>query len=158
MKITTAQLRQIIREEIQRVKLTEAQELNGSKTPISVGDEVFWEQYRNERGMIISSGIMAGKVTKVVGSKTIEVKGTDGGTYKVNKKECWVLPKRGKNVEISATSDSGAGSGSWGQYTIRGVVTGVHTDDVSLNVKEEINGKMRTFKIYFGSIRAMRYI
>jgi hypothetical protein len=158
MKITTGQLRQIIREEIRKVRLTEAQNLQGAKTSVKVGDKVFWPQDANERGMRIMTGIMAGDVTKVVGSKTIEVKGTDGGTYKVSKNECWIIPAKGKNVEISAIYDSGAGSGSWGESTIEGVVTGVDLNGANLNIKSEIDGKKKIHKIYFRSIRGMRYI
>jgi hypothetical protein len=158
MKITVSQLREIIREEIQKVNaineatLVSSRKKDLSSQPLKKGDMVFFQDVQNDRGMRLSTGIIAGKVTKVIGSKNVEVAGEDGDVYNVSKNEITVLPEKGKKVAIATSGNYGAGSGSQGNFDDEGVVLDVDLKNKIITLKAEDNSKI---KIHFRSINTI---
>lgn len=128
MKITIKELRQIIREEIQKVS-------NGNvlKEAVSKGDLVFFTDAENERGMTVSKGKHVGRVSKVIGSRNIEVTGVSqkikGDTLKVQSADAKPFPQKGKTIRFKAELNSGGGSGSQSFKDVEGVV--ISSDPVS---------------------------
>jgi hypothetical protein len=152
MKITTTQLRQIIREEIQKMETKSL-----VKEAVSKGDIVFFNDYQNERGMPVWRGTHVGRVSKVIGSRNIEVTGVSekikGETLKVQSSDTMPFPQKGKKIRFKAEIDAGAGSGSQWFGDVEGVV--ISSDPVSgkFSIKPDDGKKM---SLHVSNIRSMK--
>ena len=112
------------------------------KTDLKKDDLIYFHQSENERGMSMYTGTVIGRVSKVVGSKNVEVTAIGpaskkGNVYKVERREALLLPRKGKKIGITAGYDYGAGSGSQGQFDIEGEVTDVDLNSATITIKKE---------------------
>lgn len=153
MKITIGQLRQLIREEVQKMSTKTL-----VKEDISKGDLVFFHEYENERGMTVSKGVTIGKVSRIIGSRNVEVTAVSpsnvkGDTLKIQKASATPFPKKGQKVRIKAEFNSGSGSGSQSFEDIDGVVVSADPNNAQLVIKNE-DGK--NVKLHLSQILKMK--
>lgn len=145
MKITVSQLRQVIREEIQR--MTAKHSVNEA---VSKGDLVFFRDAQNERGMTVSRGVYVGRVSNIIGSKNIEVTGVSqkikGDTLKVQSANAMPFPVKGKTIRFKGQFNSGAGSGSQSFQDVEGVVLSSDPTTGKFTIKDS-EGKKREMHI-----------
>jgi len=135
----------IIRErlnQIQEATLIKSGREDLRKTDLKKDDLIYFHQSENERGMSMYTGTVIGRVSKVVGSKNVEVTAIGpaskkGNVYKVERREALLLPRKGKKIGITAGYDYGAGSGSQGQFDLEGEVTDVDLNSATITIKTE---------------------
>lgn len=112
------------------------------KTALKKDDLVYFHQSENERGMSMYTGTVIGRVSKILGSKNVEVTAIGpaskkGDVYKVERAEALLLPRKGKKIGVVAGYDYGAGSGSQGTFDYEGVVTDVDLNSATITIKGE---------------------
>jgi hypothetical protein len=131
------------------------------KTDLKKDDLIYFHTSENERGMSMYTGTIIGRVSKVVGSKNVEVTAIGpaskkGDVYKVERREALLLPRKGKKIGITAGYDYGAGSGSQGQFDYEGVVTDVDLNSATLSIKGD--GDKKAVKIQLKDIAKAFYL
>jgi hypothetical protein len=154
----TTELRKLIREEVRKV-LKEATPIMPSTRArriakpedIKANDIVMWTSFSNERGMYTASGQLYGKVVKVLGSKSLQVEviapaGDEGAVYRVEKRECTIMPKVGQEMSATTSWDGGAGSGSQGSGNVSGTVKAIDFSREMIAI-ESASGGTKKYKI-----------
>ena len=112
------------------------------KTDLKKDDLIYFHTSENERGMSMYTGTVIGRVSKIIGSKNVEVtaigpSSKKGNVYKVERAEALLLPRKGKKIGVVAGYNYGAGSGSQGTFDYEGVVTDVDLNSATITIKGE---------------------
>jgi hypothetical protein len=128
--------------QIQEATLVKSGKEDLRKTGLKKDDLVYFHTSENERGMSMYTGTIIGRVSKVIGSKNVEVtaigpSSKKGDVYKVERAEALLLPRKGKKIGIVAGYNYGAGSGSQGTFDYEGVVTNVDLNSATITIKGE---------------------
>jgi hypothetical protein len=149
------------REGVNEATLVKSGKEDLRKTDLKKDDLIYFHTSENERGMSMYTGTVIGRVSKVIGSKNVEVtaigpSSKKGDVYKVERAEALLLPRKGKKIGVVAGYNYGAGSGSQGTFDYEGVVTDVDLNTAALSIKGE--GDKKTIKIQLKDIAKAFYL
>ena len=147
--------------QIQEATLIKSGREDLRKTDLKKDDLIYFHTSENERGMSMYTGTIIGRVSKVIGSKNVEVTAIGpaskkGNVYKVERREALLLPRKGKKIGVTAGYDYGAGSGSQGTFDYEGVVTDVDLNSATISIKGE--GDKKAVKIQLKDIAKAFYL